>query len=78
LIHTLKTQIKENCIYAIKNFKVQESTIYHPVDNELKIVFLYNTIAKELKEASNSFPKFYFEFATVEVLLEREDKDTQH
>jgi hypothetical protein len=39
---------------------------------------MYNTIAKELKEASNSFPKFYFEFATVEVLLEREDKDTQH
>jgi hypothetical protein len=77
LIDTFKTQIKENYIYAIKNFKVQQSTIYCPVDNELKIVFMYNTKVKEVKEASNLFPKFYFEFARAEVLLERENKGTQ-
>jgi hypothetical protein len=77
LIDTFKSQIKENCIYAIKNFKVQQSIIYRPVDNELKIVFIYNTNVKEVKEAASKFPKFYFEFATTDVLLEREGRDKQ-
>jgi hypothetical protein len=77
LIDTFKSRIKENCIYAIKNFKVQQSIIYRPVDNELKIVFIYNTNVKEAKEGASKFPKFYFEFATTDVLLEREGRDKQ-
>jgi hypothetical protein len=48
LIDTFKTMLKENCMYTIKNFKVQQSTIYRPVENELKIVFVYNTSVKEV------------------------------
>jgi hypothetical protein len=77
LIDTFKSQIKENCIYAIKNFKVQQSIIYRPVDNEIKIVFIYNTNVKDVKEVASKFPKFYFEFATTDVLLEREGRDKQ-
>jgi hypothetical protein len=55
-------------MYTIKNFKVGQSTIYRPVENELKIVFVYNTSVKEVTEASMKFPQFYFEFATTDML----------
>jgi hypothetical protein len=71
MIDIFKTQIKESCIYTIKNFKVQQSTIYRPVDNELKIVFIYNTKVQEVMEASKIFQKFFFDFATIDMLLER-------
>jgi hypothetical protein len=71
MIDSFKPQIKENCIYYIKKFKVQQTTIYSPVENELKIIFVYNTKIKEL------IPEFYFEFATTDLLLERESKDKQ-
>jgi hypothetical protein len=64
-------------MYMIKNFKVQQSTIYHPVENKLKIVFLYNISVKEVTEASTKFPQIYFEFATTDMLRERESKDKQ-
>jgi hypothetical protein len=60
--------LKENCMYTIKNFKVGQSTIYRPIENELKIVFVYNTSVKEVIEASTKFPQFYFEFATTDML----------
>jgi hypothetical protein len=59
---------------TIKNFKVQQSTIYHP-DNELKIIFIYSTKVKEVKEAVSKFPNFYFELACADILLERESRD---
>jgi hypothetical protein len=55
-------------MYTIKNFKVQQPTIYRPVENELKIVFLYNTSVKEVTVASTRFSQFYFEFATLDML----------
>jgi hypothetical protein len=64
-------------MYMIKNFKVQQSTIYRPVENKLKIVFLYNSSVKEVTEASMKFPQNYFEFATTDMLRERESKDKQ-
>jgi hypothetical protein len=77
MIDSFKSQIKENCIYSIKNFKVQQTTIYRPVENELKIIFVYNTKIKELIELSKKYPEFYFEFATIDLLLVRESKDKQ-
>jgi hypothetical protein len=77
LIDTFRSQIKENCIYAINNFKVQQSTNYRPVSNELKIVFMYNTKLKEVKEQSDKIPKYYFEFATKDIPAERQNKDVQ-
>jgi hypothetical protein len=68
LIDTFKIVLKENCMYTIKNFKVQQSTIYRPVENEFQIVFVYNTSVKEVTEASTRFPQFYFEFATTDTL----------
>jgi hypothetical protein len=75
MIDIFKAQIKESCIYTIKDFKVQQSTIYRPVDNELKIVFIYNTKVQEVMEASKIFQKFFFDFATTDMLLERESED---
>jgi hypothetical protein len=75
LIDTFKIVLKENCMYTIKNFKVQQSTIYRPVENEFHIVFVYNTSVKEVTEAFTRFPQFYFEFATTDTLRERESKD---
>jgi hypothetical protein len=77
MVDTFKAHIKENCIHAIKNFKVQRSTIYRPVDSELKIIFIYNTKVKEVTEESKKFPKFFFEFATGDMLLERQGIDKQ-
>jgi hypothetical protein len=77
LIDIFKTILKENCMYTIKNFKVGQSTIYRPVENEFKIVFVYNTSVNEVTKASTKFPQFYFEFATMDMLQERESKDKQ-
>jgi hypothetical protein len=68
LIDSFKSQIKENYIYTIKNFKVQQETIYRPIDDDLKIVFIYSTKIKEVTEEASEFPKLYFELATVDVL----------
>jgi hypothetical protein len=77
LIDSFKSQIKENYIYTIKNFKVQQETIYRPIDDDLKIVFIYSTKIKEVTEEASEFPKLYFELATADVLLEREGMDKQ-
>jgi predicted GNAT family acetyltransferase len=53
LIDTFKTVLNENCMYTVKNFKVQQSTIYHHVEMELKIIFVYNTNVKEVTEISS-------------------------
>ncbi|TVU48125.1 hypothetical protein EJB05_07750, partial [Eragrostis curvula] len=45
LIDTYRPQIREGSIYAFSNFRVQESIKYHPVSNDLKIMFIYNTKA---------------------------------
>jgi hypothetical protein len=58
-------------------YKVQQSTIYRPVDNDLEIVFDYSTKVKEVKEVASEFPKFYFKLATADILLEREGMDKQ-
>jgi hypothetical protein len=39
---------------------------------------VYNTSVKEMTEASMKFPQFYFEFATTDMLQERESKDKQY
>ena len=38
---------------------------------------MYNTNLKELKTTLNIHPTYYFDFATKETLLERENKDKQ-
>ena len=54
-----------------------ESTKYRPVSNEIKIFFAYNTKVKEIKGSSEVFPDYCFEFATMDTLEERAEKDTQ-
>ena len=54
-----------------------ESTKYRPVSNEIKIYFAYNTKVKEIKGSSEVFPEYCFEFATMDTLEERAEKDTQ-
>jgi hypothetical protein len=77
LIETYRPHIKESCFYSIMNFKVQQATIYHPINNDMKIVFAYNTSMKKLKISLIIPPKYYFDFATRENLFERENKETQ-
>jgi hypothetical protein len=38
---------------------------------------MYNTKLKEVKEQSNKILKYYIEFATKDILAERENKDVQ-
>jgi hypothetical protein len=38
---------------------------------------MYSTKLKEVKEQSNKILKYYFEFATKDILAERENKDVQ-
>jgi hypothetical protein len=77
LIETYKSHIKENCVYSMTNSKVQQTTIYQPINNDLKIVFMYNTNLKELKKTLNKYPSYYFDFATTEILLGRENNEIQ-
>jgi hypothetical protein len=64
MIDTYKTQIREGGVYIIKNFKVQEASSYRPLSNNLKIIFIYTTSVKEVKQSSIKFPKYHFDFAT--------------
>jgi hypothetical protein len=64
-------------LYNKKNFKVQEASSYRPLSNNLKIIFIYTTSVKEVKQSSIKFPKYHFEFATKDVLMERENKVLQ-
>ena len=77
LIDTFRSKIIEKSVYAFNNFKVVESTKYRPVSNEIKIYFAYNTKVKEIKGSSEVFPEYCFEFATMDTLEERAEKDTQ-
>jgi hypothetical protein len=77
LIETYKSHIKESCVYSMTSFKVQQAIVYRPINNDLKIVFKYNTNLKELKTILNKYPSCYFDFATREILMERENKETQ-
>jgi hypothetical protein len=52
MIETYQRLIGENEVSVIQNFKVQEATTYHPVDNDLKIVFIFTTSVKEVKQPS--------------------------
>jgi hypothetical protein len=38
---TYRTLIRENGVYVIQNFKVQEATTYRPVDNDLNFFHIY-------------------------------------
>jgi hypothetical protein len=53
------TVIKDDDIYIIKNFKVQEVTTYHPVNYDLKIVCMFSTSVKEVKQLSIKYPNFF-------------------
>jgi hypothetical protein len=77
MFETYRTLIKEDGIYIIQSFKVQEATTYHPVNNNLKIMFVFSTSVKEVKQSSIKYPRFSFEFVTNEILLERENKVVQ-
>jgi hypothetical protein len=77
MIETYKTTVKENGVYIIKNFKVQGATTYRPVNNDLKIVFMFTMSVKEVNQLSIRYPKFHFDFATHDMLLERENKVIQ-
>jgi hypothetical protein len=77
MIDTYKIQTREGGVYIIKNFKVQEASNYRPLSNNLKIIFIYTTSVKEVKQSSIKFPKYHFEFATKDVLMERENKVLQ-
>lgn len=77
LIDNYKTQINESSVYVFSNFKVQESQKYRPVCNDLKITFMYNTKVKQVKESAESFPEYYFDFASIDTLQKRANKD-QH
>jgi hypothetical protein len=46
------------------------------VNNDLKIVFVFSTSVKEVKQSLIKHPNF-FEFVTDEILLERENKVVQ-
>jgi hypothetical protein len=52
MIETYQRLIGENEVSVIQNFKVQEASTYHPVDNDLKIVFIFTTSVKEVKQPS--------------------------
>ena len=54
-----------------------ESTKYRPQSNEIKIFFAYNTKVKEIKGSLKVIPDYCFEFATMDTLEERAEKDTQ-
>jgi hypothetical protein len=56
---TYMTLIKEDGIYIIGNFKVQEATTYHPMNNDLKTVFVFSTSVKEVKQSSIKHPNFF-------------------
>jgi hypothetical protein len=56
---------------------VLEASNYHPLSNNLKIIFIYTTSVKEVKQPSIKFPKYHFEFATKDVLMERENNVLQ-
>jgi hypothetical protein len=64
-------------VYIIKNLKVQGAITYHPVNNELRIIFVFSTSVKEVKQSSIKYPKYYFEFATQDQFLERENRIVQ-
>jgi hypothetical protein len=77
MIGTYKTHIKEGGVYIIKNLKVQEASNYRLLSNNLKIIFIYTTSVKEVKQSSIKFHKYHFEFATKDVLMERENNVLQ-
>jgi hypothetical protein len=60
MIETYRRLIRENGVYVIQNFKVQEATTYCPVDNDLKIIFIFTMSVKEVKQPSFKCPKYYF------------------
>jgi hypothetical protein len=76
-VETYRKRIEENGVYIIKKFKIQEATTYRPVNNKLRIIFVFTTSVKEVKQSSIKYPKHYFEFATQDQLLERENKIVQ-
>jgi hypothetical protein len=76
MFETYMTLIKEDGVYIIKNFKV-EATTYHPMNNDLKIVFIFSTSVKKVKQSSIKYPRYIFEFVTQDILLERENKVVQ-
>jgi hypothetical protein len=51
--------------------------MYRPVNNDLKMVFTYNTNIKELKVNLNIHRNYYFDFVTRDVMLQRENKEVQ-
>jgi hypothetical protein len=58
------------------SFKVQQAIVYRPINNDLKIVFMYNTNLKELKTTLNKYPRYYFDFATRDFVGKRKQRDT--
>jgi hypothetical protein len=56
---------------------VQQASSYRPLSNNLKIIFIYTTSVKEVKQSSIKFLKYHFEFVTKDILMERENKVLQ-
>jgi hypothetical protein len=52
--------------------------MYRHANNDLKMVFMYNTNLKELKANLNIHPNYYFDFVTRDIMLERENKEMQY
>jgi hypothetical protein len=77
MIETYKITIQENEVYIIKNVKFKDATTYRHVNGDLKIIFMFTTSVKEVKKSSIRYPRFHFEFATQDMLLERENKVIQ-
>jgi hypothetical protein len=64
-------------VYIIKKFKVQDATTYRPVNNELRIIFVFSTSVNEVKQSSIKYLMYYSKFATQDQLLEKENKVIQ-
>jgi hypothetical protein len=59
MFETYMTLIKEDGVYIIKNFKVHEATTYHPMNNDLKIVFIFSTSVKKVKQSPSNIPDIF-------------------
>uniref|UniRef100_A0A0E0H358 DUF223 domain-containing protein n=1 Tax=Oryza nivara TaxID=4536 RepID=A0A0E0H358_ORYNI len=71
--HTWNIKVKVMRLWDSVNSATDELLIC----NDLKITFMYNTKVKQVKETAESFPEYYFDFASIDTLQDRANKD-QH
>ena len=65
MTNKFKTKIKEDSIYILKSFKVWEYEKFRPLENNLKINFLFDTTVKEVEEDKTKFLDYYFELQVI-------------